>query len=285
MYKSFFDKSQIYPLLNKDTNWIDSFARGKGFTFGYCPVCGHLTKFSEFTENLRESGKCYFCNSSNRNRQMTVLLMKSLEEIQGQKYSSLRDFSVYGLKGKKSSTVSIFNTEATGCIHKYLCTLDNYQASEYFGIHHTSGEYLNGILHQDLMNTSFEPDSFDIVLSSDVFEHIPKPYKGFEEIYRILKPGGRHIFTVPFYGDRYLDEVRSLINEDGVLENLLPPIYHGDPLRPEGILVYVIFSLEMLVRLRKLGYETRLYNVRNAWNGILGDNALIFEAIKKRCDK
>jgi hypothetical protein len=106
-------------------------------------------------------------------------------------------------------------------------------------------------------------------------------YKGFQEIYRILKPGGRHIFTVPFYSDRYCDEIRATVNEDGSINYILPPVYHGDPIRAEGILVYVIFSIEMLVKLSDFGYNSRMYNLNNYLQGILGCNAIAFDTVKK----
>jgi hypothetical protein len=41
-----------------------------------------------------------------------------------------------------------------------------------------------------------------------------------------------------------------------------------------------IFALEMLVRLRRLGFVTSLYQLQAPWRGIFGPNAIVFEAIK-----
>lgn len=44
-----------------------------------------------------------------------------------------------------------------------------------------------------------EPDqSFDVVLCSEVLEHVPDPIKAIEEFCRLLKPGGKLIMTAPF---------------------------------------------------------------------------------------
>ncbi len=44
-----------------------------------------------------------------------------------------------------------------------------------------------------------EPDaSFDVILCSEVFEHLPDPLKALKEFWRLLKPGGRLIVTAPF---------------------------------------------------------------------------------------
>lgn len=43
----------------------------------------------------------------------------------------------------------------------------------------------------------FKDNSFDIVFSKSVLEHIHKPEKYLSEIYRVLKPGGKLILLVP----------------------------------------------------------------------------------------
>lgn len=44
-----------------------------------------------------------------------------------------------------------------------------------------------------------EPDaSFDAILCTEVFEHIPDPLRALDEFRRILKPGGTLILTAPF---------------------------------------------------------------------------------------
>src|SRR5438874_8625583 len=112
--------------------------------------------------------------------------------------------------------------------------------------------------------------SVDVVLSSDVFEHIPDPYRAHAEIFRILESGGRHVFTVPFHPGEFLDDRRALVDAEGKNVLLKEPIYHLDPLRPEGVLVYNIFSLEMLVRLAQIGFRTNLYHLTVPQLGILG---------------
>lgn len=44
-----------------------------------------------------------------------------------------------------------------------------------------------------------EPDaSFDAILCSEVFEHVPDPTEALDEFARLLKPGGKLILTAPF---------------------------------------------------------------------------------------
>jgi hypothetical protein len=96
----------------------------------------------------------------------------------------------------------------------------------------------------------------------------------------VLKRGGRHIFTVPFYHDAFLDEQKAVLQEDNTTKFLKDPEYHSDPIRSKGALVFGIFSLEMLVELRKLGFVTKFYKLYSPLHGILGNNGLDFEAIK-----
>ena len=42
----------------------------------------------------------------------------------------------------------------------------------------------------DAMKLSFKENSFDVVICTHVYEHVPSPKKLFTEIYRVLKPGG-----------------------------------------------------------------------------------------------
>ena len=44
-----------------------------------------------------------------------------------------------------------------------------------------------------------EPESsFDVILCSEVLEHVPEPVKVIKELGRLLKPGGKLILTAPF---------------------------------------------------------------------------------------
>jgi SAM-dependent methyltransferase len=45
---------------------------------------------------------------------------------------------------------------------------------------------------------SFEDKKFDLVLILEVLEHIDEPQRAVEQIYRVLKPGGKVICSTPF---------------------------------------------------------------------------------------
>jgi len=50
----------------------------------------------------------------------------------------------------------------------------------------------------DITNIQEKDESFDIVLCSEVLEHLPNPVKALEEFKRLLKKGGILIVTAPF---------------------------------------------------------------------------------------
>ncbi len=49
----------------------------------------------------------------------------------------------------------------------------------------------------DIQDMPLENESFDTVLSAEVLEHVPDPEKALREIYRVLKPGGKLVMSIP----------------------------------------------------------------------------------------
>jgi SAM-dependent methyltransferase len=50
----------------------------------------------------------------------------------------------------------------------------------------------------DITSIPVKEASFDVVLCTEVFEHIPDPVSAIRELHRILRPGGLMILTAPF---------------------------------------------------------------------------------------
>ena len=264
---------QLYPIPDRQANVVEKLAATFKSWVGFCNVCGHLAVFEVSSSNLRENVLCARCRSTNRQRQIALVLCEHLSKVLGRRVRHLRDIP-------QETNLLIYNTESTGAVHEALVLQRGYYFSEYFGPAIAVGALVGTVHHEDLMHLSLASQSVDIMLSSDVFEHVASPYKAHEEVFRVLKRGGRHIFTVPFYQNEFLDEQQALLQEDNTIKYLKDPEYHGDPLRPEGALVFRIFSLQMLVELRKLGFMTKFHKLYSPLYGILGNNGLVFEAIK-----
>ncbi|WP_040339757.1 class I SAM-dependent methyltransferase [Candidatus Blastococcus massiliensis] len=56
------------------------------------------------------------------------------------------------------------------------------------------------VVRGDLLRLPFPDASVDRVMASEVLEHIPDDVTAMAEIFRVLKPGGRMVMTVPRYG-------------------------------------------------------------------------------------
>src|SRR5699024_5851323 len=81
---------------------------------------------------------------------------------------------------------------------------------------------------------------FDLVITQDVLEHVANPASAFREIARVLRPGGRHVFTIPWYPAA---KTRTRAYEQqGRIVHVLEPEHHGNPVDPEGSLVFTDFG-------------------------------------------
>ncbi|AWK02990.1 class I SAM-dependent methyltransferase [Flavobacterium crocinum] len=79
--------------------------------------------------------------------------------------------------------------------------LQNKKVDSYVGLDIDSGlNYDNAKpdFFWDGVNMPFESESFDVVMSTEVLEHVPDPDAYLLEVKRVLKPGGLFFFTVPF---------------------------------------------------------------------------------------
>lgn len=242
---------------------------------GFCCVCGAHTRFltsfmysiSDTPDgrpmpNWREHMQCEHCGLVNRMR------------------AALNALHTYAPPKTDSH---IYITERLTRTYQWLA--DRYpalQGSEYFGHSYQPGSIVDGIRHEDVMNLSFADGSFDRVLSFDVLEHVPDPYRAFRELFRVLKSGGTLIFSVPFSSDSSVDVVRATLEEDGKITHHLPAEYHGNPVDPEGgALCFRYFGWEMLDNLRNVGFRSvRCLAYWSEEQGYLGREQYIFIANK-----
>lgn len=244
-----------------------------GFVPGYCCVCGKFTVF-KVDRDFRESVPCLRCKSVNRQRQLaTVLLEYARTTSRDTRWLSIGDIA---------RDTTVWCAESTRALHGHLARRlgSNYTASEYLSAELTSGDLRDGVLHVDMQHTHFDGESFDFILSSEVLEHVPDPLGALEESYRILKPGGCHIFTAPFYQHRFTNEHRAFVDAEGRVTHLRRPWYHVDLLHGEGILVYNVFAPELMCQLEKIGFEARLCSLRAPFRGLLGWDGIVLVARK-----
>jgi SAM-dependent methyltransferase len=116
------------------------------------------------------------------------------------------------------------------------------------------GEFAGHVQCQDVQRLTYANNSFDLCTSTEVFEHVPDDCRGFTEVHRVLRPGGRLIFTVPLTDDFLTVERARVV--DGALQHILVPEYHGDVVRGHGkVLCFRNYGQDILQRLRKSGFQ------------------------------
>lgn len=66
------------------------------------------------------------------------------------------------------------------------------------GLQSKSWDYSHIMVKCDITAMPFEDESIDVILCTEVFEHIKNPISALEEFHRLLRPGGYCILTSPF---------------------------------------------------------------------------------------
>lgn len=152
------------------------------------------------------------------------------------------------------SEISVHEFSAHGAIFKYLKKrYKNFSYSEYFdGV--PSGTMVKGIMSQDVQSLSFPDSSFDLITSTEVFEHVVDDRRGFSEVLRVLKNNGHFVFTVPL--DNNPETVERAYVENNQIVHIMEPEYHGDHLRKKGILAFRNYGLDIKKRLADAGFRS-----------------------------
>lgn len=188
-------------------------ATGHG-RLGRCPVCARVVVFVALSEWLRDAYQCMRCGSIPRQR----ALMEVLDEMAPE----WRQLRIHESSPDGASSQRI----AHDC--------KGYDASQYWP-DVACGATRDGVRCEDVTRLTFEDASLDLFITQDVFEHVLDAGRGFAEIARVLRPGGLHVFTVPWYWWKPT-LIRARVGKDG-LEYLEPPDYHSNPVDPSGSLV------------------------------------------------
>ena len=182
---------------------------------GYCPICESNSFFIEKHSWLRDNYICNNCKSIPRNRALVNAL------------------NIFCPDWKK---LFVHESSPYGPLSEYLKQNCKYYSSSHYYENVPRGDYKDGIRSEDLTRLTFENDSFDVFITSDVFEHVMERELAFKEIARILKPGGMHIFTMPWYPLIKLSVQRAKFENNEIIF-LEKPVYHGDPINDKGSLV------------------------------------------------
>lgn len=182
---------------------------------GYCYTCDTPVTFAAQGQWLRDQYLCTHCASIPRER----ALMYCIEQF----YPQWRELSIH-----ESSPA---NRGASAKLRQHC---SHYIGTHYFADFPLGEVHPSGWRNEDLEQQTFADQSFDLVVTQDVMEHIFRPDQAFSEIARTLKPGGSHIFTVPLINKNHPSEIWAKQDENGNIIFLGEPEYHGNPINSEG---------------------------------------------------
>jgi SAM-dependent methyltransferase len=241
---------------------------------GRCSVCGNDTVFVfnswvipdelraswdasiALAYTRRESLFCRSCCSSLRVRGFANVLLS----IYGSGARSVAAL-VHEEQFQRLDVAEINTIGSTGSLHSFLGQLPRLAFSQYRSTDRL-GEVIDGVRNEDVCQLTYSDESFDLVLSSDTLEHVPDFRAALRETRRVLRPGGRHIFTVPVVSTREISEPRAKIGGDGSVIHLLPPLYHGRGAGlyryvPVGddLLTFTEFGRDLAGHMREAGFE------------------------------
>jgi SAM-dependent methyltransferase len=221
---------------------------------GVCPCCEKTVLFRAEHEWFRDSLLCPACGSITRERAVSLVMNEIFPTVGG---LSIHESSPAGRE---------FSSRLAREAHAYI-------GSHYFP-HEPLGTLVKGFINQDLENQTFQDESFDIVLTLDVMEHVFHPGKAYSEIYRTLRPGGVYLHTFPILKSLTQAFVpRATLNADGSVTHLVPePAYHGNPIDEKGALVTFDYGYDISRQIAEWApFDVRIMRFWDHTHGVLGE--------------
>jgi SAM-dependent methyltransferase len=221
---------------------------------GRCAVCGESGSFEREQLAIRETYRCSQCRSSLRERLQAQAILDTYAPPWCASLACL-------VRRRGFARLRVYEPGTAGHLRTYLRRLPNYRQSDYYDPA-PRDKTPAAIPHQNLESLTWPDEYFDLVVSSDILEHVRHPQAALAQIARVLVPGGYHIFTVPLQ-----EPVRSAsisrVDTSGECDvHLLPERYHGDG-KGGRSLVYTDFGADLLDMVRATGMDARFESGRS----------------------
>lgn len=232
----------LEPYRQKGEAWV----AGRKTVDGYCVCCEMVVAFkvsggSTFGAriNLREGLVCPRCGLSNRGR---LLYQAALENL-----------------GEASQSGLALLEQTTPLYRCFQRRWPHVVGSEFLDPSYRSGTHYPwrgvAVRHESISALSYGEGSLALIVHNDVLEHVHEYRSALAETARVLAPGGCSVFTMPFFMSRLQPAELARPCADGTTEFFGTPEYHGDGIRPEGILTYYHFGWHLLDDLRAAGFR------------------------------
>jgi SAM-dependent methyltransferase len=245
-----------------------------------CNLCGHRgTLLHELPDTarlrrhhiglLRETLRCRSCLGKMRDRTLAAGLLDVLADRFG-----IVAETVVELAEHLPPEVRVLDTDANGRMGRLLARCPGYTVSLFQPQHENGASLGDGVLNVDLERMPFPDERFDIIVTTEVMEHVRYVDTAHREIARCLDDDGTYVFTVPY--DASLTETWRLIDPETDEELVHPPHIHGDPgLRDEGIKSYRVFGQDIVADLRHTGLAARFVPVDRPDAGIFSGDLFV----------
>jgi SAM-dependent methyltransferase len=162
---------------------------------------------------------------------------------------------------------AVYELSSRGALCRYLRrTFPRLTVSELFD-DVPPGDYKDGVQCQDVQRLTYASGSFDLVTSTEVFEHVPDDAAAFREVRRVMRDHGWLVFTVPIDPD--VPTLERAVLRDGAVVHLTAPQYHGDRLRGRGqVLAFRTYGLDIADRLHAAGFDASIVPVDDATHAV-----------------
>jgi len=222
---------------------------------GHCPICEKATVFTAGHSYFRSSLTCTTCEGGSvpRERALAAVLQETVPNW-------------------RRKAIHESSPMQRGISVKLARECRRYVATQYFP-DRPPGKMHAGFRNENLEAQTFAGQSFDVVISLDVMEHVLDPAAVYREVWRTLKPGGHYIHTFPI--ERSVVTAltpRVEVEEGGSLRHLFPPEYHGNPVSSEGALVTQRYGFEIHKLIASWApFRVRVTRACDPAAGILGD--------------
>lgn len=224
-------------------------AFGADSYFGRCSICGQFQEFVQASRAIREGYRCLACKGSLREREQAQSILDCYSELRASTLTDLVSIDEF-------RCLKIYEPGTIGAFRKLFKPLPHYNQSDYYA-ESDRAMATSQVPHQNLEDLSYPDKSFDLIVNSDILEHVRKPMKAFAEIFRVLKPGGYHVFTVPLQEPLATKTVARVDTSGEEDIHILPEHYHGNG-KGGRSLVYTDFGKDITDMLAAVGFSAFL---------------------------
>jgi len=236
---------------------------------GRCPACDQIVTFTADKPYFRNSLQCVSCHSIPRQRALMYVLSTN--------FPKWRHLRIHESSPGRDIVSKRLSTECSA----YVATQFDGSA-ELGSIRSAPGVPCKSYRNENLEEQTFGDGMFDLVITQDVFEHLLRPDKAIREIARTLVSGGATLMTVPIVR-KHQPSRRRAAQRDGEIEHILPPQYHGNPIRRDGSLVTVDWGYDIAAYLQQhSGLSFLMVQIDNIDLGIRADLIEVLIGFKRK---